>query len=69
MSITQPSGSSSPLFLCVSKVGNTVHQKHNCLGFVFIAAIATPANHIFYTPPTQEARLRRESPKPQYRKN
>jgi hypothetical protein len=35
------SGSSSPLCLRILKEGSRVRQKHNCLGIVFIAAIAT----------------------------
>jgi hypothetical protein len=35
------SGSSSPLCLRILKEESTARQKHNCLGIVFIAAIAT----------------------------
>jgi hypothetical protein len=40
-SVDQSSGSLSPLCLSILKEGSGVCQKHNCLGFVFIAAIVT----------------------------
>jgi hypothetical protein len=41
MNMNLPLGSSSPLCLSILKEGSGVRRKHNCLGFVFIAAIVT----------------------------